>query len=98
MWSSRLSNISVTKRRIKPTLGARPIYQDSYPSRPTAREQEKTKIYRMLQTGDIEPTTAGWAGLAVFVPMKYGTQRFCIEYGKLNSIKVCDSYRLPRMD
>ena len=52
----------------------------------------------MLRAGVIEPTSAEWASLAVFVPKKEGTMRLCVDYHKLNVATVCDSYRLPRID
>lgn len=34
----------------------------------------------------------------VFVPNIYGTMRFCVEYGRLNQVKIGDTYPFPLMD
>ena len=52
----------------------------------------------MSKAGVIEPATKEWASPVVFVPKSDGTLRFCVDYRKLNAMKIRDSYPIPRMD
>lgn len=62
------------------------------------RKIEKEEVERMQRQGIIEPSTSPWASPVVLVKKKDGTMRFCIDYRKLNSVTVKDSYPLPRID
>ena len=98
MWSGQLGTISATEHRIEVDRDSRPIYQQPYRAGPKARDFEKEEVDRMLAAGVIEPSSADWASPVVFVPKKYGTLRFCVDYMKLNAVTRRDSYPLPRMD
>lgn len=56
------------------------------------------EIDNMLKLGVIEPATTEWESPLVLVPKKEGTLNFFVEYRKLNSVTIRDSYPIQRMD
>lgn len=45
----------------------------------------------------VEPTQIEFGLTCLFVHEKYGAARFCIEYRKLNTVTIQESYLKPRM-
>ena len=58
----------------------------------------KAEIENILKHGVIKPSSSPWASPIVLVRKKDGTTRFCVDYRRLNSATVKDSYPLPRID
>ena len=46
----------------------------------------------------IQPSTRPWVCSIVHVKKKDGTQRFCVDYRRLNDVTIKDAYPLPRVD
>lgn len=69
-----------------------------YGAGPIMRQFEKVEIGRMMYSGVIEPANKECASLIVMVSKKYGSLRFCVEYRKLNTMGIRDSYSIPPMD
>lgn len=52
----------------------------------------------MLKMKVIEPARTEWASPIVLEPKKDGSLPFCVDYGKLKSVTVRDSYPILRID
>ena len=99
MWTpGRLGEISATEHRIELAEGSKPLRQAPYRQGLARRKLTEEAVKEMLHAGVIEPASTEWASPVVLVPKPDGTQRFCVDYRKLNAITVPDSYPLPRAD
>jgi len=52
---------------------------------------------KMLAKGVSEPSSSPWSSPVVLVRKKDGTIGFCVDYRKVNSVTIKDSYPLPRI-
>ena len=52
----------------------------------------------MLKEGIIRKSEGPWSSPVVIVIKKDGTNRFCVDYRKINSIMITDAHPLPRID
>ena len=52
----------------------------------------------MIDKGVVEPCSGPWASPVVLVRKKDGSQRFCVDFRRLNSVTIKDAYPLPRID
>ena len=55
-------------------------------------------INDMQKQGVIEESSSSWCSPVVLKQKKDGTQRFCVDFRKLNDKTIKDSYPLPRID
>ena len=98
IWNGELGAINVTDMRIDLVPDAKPFKSAPYRAGPKTRELEQAEVDKQLKAGVIEPAMSEWAAPVLFAPKKDGKLRFCIDYRKLNSMTVKDTYPLPRMD
>jgi Reverse transcriptase (RNA-dependent DNA polymerase) len=84
--------------RIEVLPGSKPVHAQPYRAGSHVRVAEKTEIDRMQAQQVIEPATCEWASPIVLVPKPDGTLRFCVDYRRLHTITVPDTYPLSRMD
>lgn len=56
------------------------------------------QIDKMLQAKVIQPIKSPWSFPVVIVKKKDGTERFCVDYRKLNKITVRNNWPLPNID
>ena len=80
------------------TGSAQPIKQPPRRVPYAKRDEAAQEVQRMLDTGVIEPSNSPWSSPVVLVTKKDGSLRYCIDYRKLNSVTIKDSYPLPRID
>jgi hypothetical protein len=75
-----------------------PIKQRPY-NTPQAKEKiVKESLEKMLKMNIIEASDSDWASPIVLVRKPDGSERFCVDYRKLNAVTVKDSYPMPHVE
>ena len=64
---------------------------------PPQLDEVHAHLKMMLDAGVIQPSNSPWCNAVVLVRKKDGSLCFCINFRKLNSLTVKDSYPLPRI-
>lgn len=77
---------------------SRPIHATQYPAGPKARKLENQEINIILAMDAIHHAQMEWASAIVTVHRKDETICSCVAYHKLNSVRILDSYQIPRED
>ena len=80
------------------TKDARPVRCGPRRLAPACLRKEQECVKDMLTGGQIEPSDSPWASPVVLVTKKDGSTCFCVDYQRLNSLTVKDTYPLPRID
>ena len=63
------------------------------------RPQVEKHVHSMLEAGVIRPSTSPWASPIVLVPKRGSEEtRFCVDFRRVNSVTVQNSYPLPNID
>ncbi|XP_058888002.1 uncharacterized protein LOC131738165 isoform X1 [Acipenser ruthenus] len=62
------------------------------------RSGVRKEVRDMLELGVIEPSRSEWCSPIVIVAKKDGTNRFCVDFRKVNAIAKFDAYPMPRVD
>ncbi|MCG8045676.1 MAG: reverse transcriptase, partial [Candidatus Thiodiazotropha endolucinida] len=92
-----IGRTGIIKHKI-PTGMNRPIKQQPRRIPVHMNKEVDEQIDKMLQEKIIQPSKSPWASCIVMVKKKDGSNRFCVDYRKLNDVTVKDSYPLPRID
>ncbi|XP_076049696.1 uncharacterized protein LOC143030434 [Oratosquilla oratoria] len=77
---------------------AKPIKQAPYRVNPQRAAIIQKEIDYMLAHNLIQPAQSEWSSPAILVPKSDGTQRFCIDFRRVNAVTKKDSYPLPRIE
>ncbi|GJX78001.1 putative reverse transcriptase domain-containing protein [Tanacetum coccineum] len=56
------------------------------------------QLKELSDKGFVRPSSSPWGALVLFVKMKDGSFRMCIDYWELNKLTVKNRYPLPRID
>lgn len=99
MWNDHLGSIKTVQHRIElERTNSQTIHPATYRSNTKAREFKNQEIGRMLNLDDIEPAPLEWALPIFFVPKQYGTPCICVDYPKLNAVRIWNLYPTPCLD
>ena len=74
-----------------------PIRQRAYRVPEAQKRRIEQCIDEMLEQDIIQPSTSPWSSPVVLVRKPGGSDRFCVDFRKVNSVTKKDSYRLPRI-
>ena len=77
---------------------AMPVKQHPYRVNPLKLEQMRKEIKYMLENNIIEHSQSSWASPSIFVPKPVGSQRYCTDFRKVNSLSKTDSYPILKME
>ena len=55
-------------------------------------------IDKMLARGIISKSNSPWSAPIVIIKKKDGTNRFCVDYRKLNKVTIKDNYPVPLIE
>lgn len=78
--------------------GSSPAMGPVYRHAPPEMEELRKQLEELTEKGFIEPSVSPFGAPVLFVKKKDGSLRMCIDYRKLNTITVKNSYPLPRID
>ena len=91
-----LGHTSLVQHHID-TGNVQPIRQKPYRVSPTVRNCIDEHVEKILDQGVIQPSVSPWATPVVLVKKKDGSERFCVDYRKLNSVTRRDSHPIPHV-
>ena len=74
-----------------------PIFQQPYHVPLLKHHLIEEHVEELLQQGIIQPSHSPWASPVTLQPKKDGTLYFCIDYRRLNKVRLHDSHPLPRI-
>ncbi|KAL4272312.1 hypothetical protein GQ457_13G016830 [Hibiscus cannabinus] len=69
-----------------------------YQMAPIELKELKKQIEELQSKGFIRPSTSPWGAPVMFVKMKDGSMRLCIDYRQLNRVTIKNKYTLPRIE
>lgn len=72
-----------------------PIKQRAYQTPQAKEEVVKNSINKMLKMSVIEESNSCWSSPIVLVKKADGSERFCVDYRKLNERTIKDNYPMP---
>ena len=92
-----IGRTGIIKHKI-PTGTCQPIKQRPRRIPVHMNKEVDQQIDNMLKEKVIKPSKSPWSSSIVMVKKKDGSNRFCVDYRKLNDVTIKDAYPLPRID
>lgn len=90
-----LGLISTAQNRMELTSESiLPVYCVPHRAVLILRKFSETEINKMVEVDVIKPTATEWTSPRVFVPKKYGSLRFRVDYRKLNTVIIREHHSL----
>ena len=91
-----MGHTNVTKHKIVLKDSDTPPFKEHFRRIPPPQLDEvREHLKLMLDAGVICPSNSPWCNAVVLIRKKDGSLRFCIDFRRLNSLTVKDSYPLP---
>jgi hypothetical protein len=75
-----------------------PIARAPYRMSTPKLQELKMQLKELLDLGLIRPRVSPWGAPVIFIRMKDGSWRLCIDYRQLNKATIKNQYPLPRID
>lgn len=97
IFTDRPGTTDLEEHRIELTT-EEPIRQKPYPVPYAMRETLREEVRKMLEADIIEHTNSPYASPVVLVKKPDGSNRFCIDFRKLNRITIFDGEPMPTVD
>ena len=88
--TSNPGKTSLGEHRIEVTTD-QPVRTKAYPLPYAVRELIQKEVNEMLRMGIIEPSNSEYSSSVVMVKKKDGSNRFCVDYRKLNAVTKFDN-------
>lgn len=75
-----------------------PIKQHAYRVNPDKRARLKHQVTYMLENDIAEPSNSAWSSPCLLISKSDGSDRFCTDFRRVNSVTKPDCYPLPRVE
>ena len=98
LWQGQLGEVKNRAHKIDLIPVARPQAVQLYRAGDHKRKAIQENIDDLLEKKVIEPAHSEWAAPVVLVPKADGSLRSYVDYRRLSSLIIRDTYPIPRMD
>ncbi|GKB31551.1 putative reverse transcriptase domain-containing protein [Tanacetum coccineum] len=97
----KVVRIPLQKGKVLRVIGERPampVAKSPYRLTPSEMEELSGQLKELQDKGFIRPSSSPWGASILFVKVKAGSLRMCIDYKELNKLTIKNRYPLPRID
>ncbi|GJY76803.1 putative reverse transcriptase domain-containing protein [Tanacetum coccineum] len=84
--------------RIDLVPGVAPVARAPYRLAPSKMKELSVQLQELLEKGFIHPSSSPWGAPVLFMKMKDGSFRMCIDYHELYKLTIKNRYPLSRID